>query len=114
MFDSNNPSKVWFITGCSTGIGRELAFAVLRSGQKVVVTARNTDTLAAFSEEFPEQVLALQLDMQISEQIVRASEQALQHFGKVDVLVNNAGYGLWGRAEELSMEQVRHQMEKRS
>jgi len=111
MFDSNNPSKVWFITGCSTGIGRELAFAVLRSGQKVVVTARNTDTLSAFSEEFPKQVLALQLDMQNPEQIVRASEQALQHFGRVDVLVNNAGYGLWGMAEELNMEQVRHQME---
>src|SRR5690625_1493569 len=83
----------WFITGCSTGFGRELAQQVLAAGDNAVITARNTDSLTELAESYPDTALAVPLDVTNAEQIDSAVEAAQQHFGAIDVLVNNAGYG---------------------
>lgn len=83
----------WLITGCSTGLGRALAQAVLAHGHNAVVTARNAATLEDIASGFPDTALALPLDVTDNAQISSAVEQAQTRFGSVDVLVNNAGYG---------------------
>jgi NAD(P)-dependent dehydrogenase (short-subunit alcohol dehydrogenase family) len=95
-------SRVWLVTGCSSGLGRALAEALVKRGHSVVATARNPDTLSALREMAPDQVLPLALDVTKPESIEAAREAALAWRGKVDVLVNNAGYGLVGAAEEVS------------
>src|SRR5699024_2739702 len=90
----------WFITGCSTGFGRELAQQVLAAGDNAVITARNTDSLTELAESYPDTALAVPLDVTNAEQIDSAVEAAQQHFGAVDVLVNNAGYGYRAAVEE--------------
>jgi NAD(P)-dependent dehydrogenase (short-subunit alcohol dehydrogenase family) len=92
--------KVWFITGCSTGFGRGLAEELLASGANVVVTARKLQQIADFSEKYPETALTLPLDVTDASAIAEAVEAALDRFGRVDVLVNNAGYGIAGGIEE--------------
>lgn len=91
---------VWFITGCSTGIGREIAKAALDEGYKVVVTARNPAKIADLVAGREEQALALQLDVTDPEQISAAASRAIDHFGQIDVLVNNAGVGYFSSVEE--------------
>jgi NAD(P)-dependent dehydrogenase (short-subunit alcohol dehydrogenase family) len=91
------PSLVWFITGCSTGLGRQLALSALASGARVVATARQAATLADLP---PERLLTLPLDVTDASQRAQAVAQALAHFGRIDVLVNNAGYGYQSTAEE--------------
>lgn len=93
-------SKTWFITGCSSGFGYELAQILLEAGHRVVVTARNIETVRPFERRFAERALCLALDVTSSEQITAAVTQAIRHFGGIDVLVNNAGYGLIGAVEE--------------
>ncbi len=100
-------SKVWFITGCSTGFGRELAKEVLQAGYKAVVTARNTNDIVDIVSAYPETALAVQLDVTNVEQIASSVEQATQHFGSIDVLVNNAGIGYFGAIEESDEAEVR-------
>ena len=90
----------WLITGCSTGLGRALAQAVLAKGDNAVVTARNTDSLQDLATEFPTTALAVALDVTEQSQVDEAVRQAEQHFGGVDVLVNNAGYGYRAAVEE--------------
>ena len=90
----------WFITGCSTGFGRELAQQVLAAGDNAVITARNTDSLTELAESYPNTALAVPLDVTNAEQIDSAVEAAQQHFGALDVLVNNAGYGYRAAVEE--------------
>ncbi|TWD82588.1 short-subunit dehydrogenase [Kribbella amoyensis] len=92
--------STWLITGCSTGLGRALAEAVLAAGHQAVVTARDAGTLASLAAEYPETALALPLDVTDRGQIAATVSQAESRFGGVDVLVNNAGYGYRAAVEE--------------
>ena len=104
-------SKVWFITGSSKGFGRVWAEAALERGDRVAATARNADTLTPLVEAYGDNVLALQLDVNDKAAIDAAVQQAHERFGRLDVVVNNAGYGLFGAIEELTEEQARQQIE---
>ncbi|BCW46920.1 oxidoreductase [Arthrobacter sp. StoSoilB5] len=90
----------WLITGCSTGLGRALAQAVLARGDNAVVTARDTSKLQDLAAEFPTTALAVALDVTEQSQIEAAMREAEERFGAVDVLVNNAGYGYRAAIEE--------------
>ena len=98
-------SLVWFITGCSTGFGRDLARHVLACGYRAVVTARKPDDLQEFSGSA--QALVLKLDVTDNVQVEAAVKAAHDRFGRIDVLVNNAGIGSFGAVEESEEEQVR-------
>jgi NADP-dependent 3-hydroxy acid dehydrogenase YdfG len=112
---TNSPSKttsrVWFITGCSSGFGRLLAEEVLKAGDKVVATARNIGTIADLEKNYPKTARAISLDVTHRDQIKTAVEQALDHFGHIDVLVNNAGYGLVAALEEATDEDIRREID---
>jgi NADP-dependent 3-hydroxy acid dehydrogenase YdfG len=108
MSDKN---KVWFITGSSTGFGRELAEQALERGYKVVATARKTETIEDLVEKYPETARAVKLDVTKGEDVKDSVAKAVEEFGTIDILVNNAGYGLGGGIEEPSMEQIRYQYE---
>ena len=106
---SHSEQPVWFITGCSTGFGRELAKQVLQRGYRAVITARNTDkinSLAAIGES-----LILKLDVTNQQQVDAAIEAATARFGSIDVLVNNAGIGYFAAVEESEEEQIRRMFE---
>jgi NAD(P)-dependent dehydrogenase (short-subunit alcohol dehydrogenase family) len=103
--------KVWFITGCSTGFGLELAKQVLESGQRVVMTARNTASLTELQARFPDHARSLELDLTNSASIATAAEAAHSAFGQIDVLVNNAGYGYIAAIEEGEDIEIRRQFE---
>lgn len=100
-------AKVWFITGSSRGFGRIWAEAALRRGDKVAATARDVKKLAGLSSEFGASMLPLELDVTRPEQVQAALTRAFEHFGRLDVVVNNAGYSLVGTIEESSAEDVR-------
>jgi NAD(P)-dependent dehydrogenase (short-subunit alcohol dehydrogenase family) len=104
-------TKIWFITGSSRGLGRNLTEAVLASGDKVAATARNTEALNDLVNQYPGQVFPIQLDVTNYPQVHKAVADAVAHFGKIDVLVNNAGFGIIGAAEAFTDEQVRSQLE---
>ncbi len=104
-------SKVWFITGTSKGFGRIWAEAALARGDKVAATARNTGSLADLVERFGDGVLPIQLDVTDKAAVEAAVGQAHDRFGRLDVVVNNAGYGLFGTIEEVTEEQARAQLE---
>lgn len=97
----------WLITGCSTGIGREIARAALEAGHSVVVTARRRETVADFVDTFGDRAVAVALDVTDKEQIAAAVAAADDAFGGVDVLVNNAGYGYMSAVEEGDDAEVR-------
>ncbi|TFV57461.1 SDR family NAD(P)-dependent oxidoreductase [Mycobacterium sp. PS03-16] len=97
----------WLVTGCSTGIGREIARAALEAGHSVVVTARRPESVAEFAETFGERVAVAALDVTDKAQIAAAVQTAEDAFGGVDVLVNNAGNGYLSAVEEGEDEQVR-------
>lgn len=103
--------RVWLITGSSTGFGRALVEAVLQRGEIVVATARNPQQLKELEAQYPERVLATQLDVTKKEEVREVVNRAIATFGKIDVLVNNAGYGSLGAIEELSDALVRQQYE---
>lgn len=103
--------KVWFITGTSKGFGRIWATAALERGDKVVATARNAFTLSELVERYGESVLPLALDVTDKAAVDHAVATAHDHFGRLDVVVNNAGYGLFGMVEEVSEQQAREQLE---
>ena len=88
-----NENAVWFITGCSTGFGRELAQIVLKRGWRAVVTARDAGRVQDLTQGHEDNALALALDVNSHDQIADAVRQAEDRFGAIDVLVNNAGYG---------------------
>ncbi|GAB4017993.1 oxidoreductase [Spirosoma koreense] len=104
-------TKVWFITGSSRGLGRSLTEAVLAKGDKVVATARQPKQLAELDQKYPDQIYSIQLDVTDRDQIRSAVEEAIERFGRIDVLVNNAGFGITGAAEAFTNEQVRSQLE---
>ncbi|HRO45455.1 oxidoreductase [Agriterribacter sp.] len=103
--------KVWFITGCSTGFGRELAKYVLKLGYKAAVTSRNADDVKDITAPYEDSSIAMALDVTKQEEINAAVTQALQKFGRIDVLVNNAGIGYFGAIEESEEEEVRRMFE---
>ena len=90
----------WLITGCSTGLGRHLAEAVLARGYNAIVTARDSVKVQDLVDEYPDTALALALDVTDGTQVTNAVRQAEERFGSVDVLVNNAGYGYRAAVEE--------------
>jgi NAD(P)-dependent dehydrogenase (short-subunit alcohol dehydrogenase family) len=105
MADATNPTsshagKIWFITGTSTGFGRLLAEEVLKSGGKVLATARKIDQIADLKQRYPETARIFALDVTRPEQIQSVAKEAIAAFGRVDALVNNAGYGIAGGVEE--------------
>ncbi|MGW2505219.1 SDR family oxidoreductase [Streptomyces sp. NPDC001588] len=103
--------KVWFITGTSRGFGREWAEAALERGDRVAATARNIESLKALTDSYGDRVLALQLDVTDKAAVDTAVAHAHEHFGRLDVVVNNAGYGLFGTIEEVSEDEARAQIE---
>ena len=105
MADSANTrqaGKVWLITGASTGFGREMAEQLLAGGAKVVATARRPEQLQTLAARYPETSLVVALDVTEDASVKAAVDAALSRFGGVDVLVNNAGYGLAGAVEEVT------------
>ena len=104
-------SPVWLITGCSTGFGRELATVLLDQGKRVAVTARNPADVQDLVDGRGEQALALALDVTDAEQVRDAVAKAEAHFGRIDVLVNNAGIGYFGAVEESDEAEVRRMFE---
>ena len=101
MADSTS-SRVWFITGSSTGFGHLLAKELLRRGERVIATARDVSKLEDLTRQYPEKVRAFTLDVTKPAEIESVAPQAIAAFGHVDVLVNNAGYGVGGAIEEVS------------
>ena len=107
----NTNSPVWFITGCSSGFGRELAKLILQRGWKAVITARNIDQVKDIAEGYENTALVLPLDVNKKEQVSSAVAKAEETFGRIDVLVNNAGYGYFSSIEEGEEEKIRSQFE---
>ncbi len=103
--------KTWFITGTSRGFGREWAVAALDRGDRVAATARDVDSIKDLSQEYGAAVLPLALDVTDRDADFAAVARAHEHFGRLDVVVNNAGYGHFGMVEELSEADARDQME---
>ncbi|KAH9939452.1 hypothetical protein B0H21DRAFT_698452 [Amylocystis lapponica] len=105
-------SRVWFITGSSQGIGRALLEEILSIGERAVATLRKPAVLTPLVEKYPaSQLLVLPLDVTNEAQIIAAFEEAKKHFGRLDVVVNNAGYGLEGEIEATTDEDARRQIE---
>ncbi len=103
--------QTWFITGTSSGFGRAFAEHALAQGHRVVATARRVDALADLVARAPDRVLALELDVTVAGEPERAIHAAVARFGRIDVLVNNAGYGVVGALEETPDAELRAQME---
>jgi NAD(P)-dependent dehydrogenase (short-subunit alcohol dehydrogenase family) len=103
--------KVWFITGCSRGFGREWAIGALERGDRVAATARDVSTLDDLVSTYGDAILPIELDVTDRAGDFAAVEQAHERFGRLDVVVNNAGYGQFGFIEELSEDDFRAQME---
>jgi NAD(P)-dependent dehydrogenase (short-subunit alcohol dehydrogenase family) len=104
-------AKIWFITGASRGFGREWAEAALERGDTVAATARNLGTLDPLVERYGDAILPLQLDVTNRSTAFETVKRAADHFGKLDVVINNAGYGHFGMVEELTEDEVRSQLE---
>jgi NAD(P)-dependent dehydrogenase (short-subunit alcohol dehydrogenase family) len=103
--------KTWFITGTSRGFGREWAIAALDRGDKVAATARNVSTLDDLAAKYGDAILPMQLDVTDRAAGFAAVRQAHEHFGRLDIVVNNAGYGQFGMVEEISEVEIRAQLE---
>lgn len=108
---AQNDTKVWLITGCSTGFGRALAEAVLAKGYRLIATARKPEQLQDLVEKYAGQVHTLSLDVTNLDNIRSAIAEAKDAFGRIDVLVNNAGYGSLGAIEEVSDETIKRQFD---
>jgi NAD(P)-dependent dehydrogenase (short-subunit alcohol dehydrogenase family) len=104
-------ARTWFITGSSRGFGREWAIAALERGDSVAATARDTSTLDDLVERFGDRILPLKLDVTDRAAVFAAVAAAHERFGRLDVVVNNAGYGQFGLIEEISEDEARAQFE---
>jgi hypothetical protein len=98
--------KTWFITGCSTGFGRQLAQAVLAHGHRVVVTARDPEQVVDIAQEGGRRALALKLDVTDHEQVISTIDRVVETFGDIDVLVNNSGIGCFAAVEQSADDQT--------
>ena len=103
--------KVWLITGCSTGFGRELATYVLAQGYQAAVAARNTEDVKDIIAGNEDNAISIKLDVTKPEQIKDAVQKTKEKFGRIDVLVNNAGIGYFGAIEESEDDAVRNMFE---
>lgn len=103
--------KVWFITGATRGIGAEIVKAALAAGERVVATGRNRDQIAANFKEHSERLLPVELDVTKELHAFAAVETAVARFGRIDVLVNNAGYGQLGMFEENTASEIQRQFD---
>ena len=108
---NTDSAPVWFITGCSTGLGRALAQRVLEHGHRAVVTARNADQISDIIASYPDTALGLSLDVNDVNLVEAALAQTKQRFGDIDVLVNNAGYGYLAAVEEGEEQDIRDMFE---
>jgi NAD(P)-dependent dehydrogenase (short-subunit alcohol dehydrogenase family) len=104
-------TKVWFVTGSSTGFGRILAQQLLERGETVVATARKPEQLEDLAKTYPDRALTVRLDVTKPAEVREAVNKAIATFGRIDVLVNNAGYGTMGAIEEVTDAEVRQQYE---
>jgi NAD(P)-dependent dehydrogenase (short-subunit alcohol dehydrogenase family) len=104
-------AKTWFITGTSRGFGREWAIAALDRGDKVAATARDISSLDDLVARYGAGILPIQLDVTDRDAGFAAVRQAHEHFGRLDVIVNNAGYGQFGMVEEISEQEIRAELE---
>lgn len=104
---TNKKEKVWFITGTSRGFGRIWTEALLKRGDKVAATARNLASIADFKEKYGDSVLTLELDVTNTAQVNATVVQAHAHFGRLDIVLNNAGYSLVGTIEEAGADDIR-------
>ncbi|PSK87493.1 NADP-dependent 3-hydroxy acid dehydrogenase YdfG [Murinocardiopsis flavida] len=104
-------SKVWFVTGSSRGLGRSFVEAALARGDKVAATARSTESLDALAVAYGDAVLPLALDVTDKTAVFASVRRAEEHFGRIDVVVNNAGYAQIGAIEELTEQELRDQLE---
>jgi NAD(P)-dependent dehydrogenase (short-subunit alcohol dehydrogenase family) len=111
LFQEISMSRVWFITGTSRGFGRVWAEAALGRGDKVAATARNIGTLTDLVDHYGDNVLPITLDVTGKSAVEQAVKAAHAHFGRLDVVVNNAGYGLFAMTEEVTEQQARAQFE---
>ena len=100
------PPFVWLISGCSTGFGREIAISALEAGDMVAVTSRNTEDIRDICNKYPSTSVALNLDVTYTDQIIECVRNVISKFGRIDVLVNNAGYGYLSAIEEGEGEEV--------
>lgn len=103
--------RIWFITGASRGLGKALVAAVATHGDQIFATARNMDAVRALATRYPRHVASAALDVTDAAAAGAAVDAAIQRFGRIDVLVNNAGYGLAGAVEEPDEDQIRAQFE---
>lgn len=104
------PRKTWFITGATSGLGLEMAHQLLARGDEVVVTSRRPGSSADLQKQYGDRVLVVQLDLTDTASIQAAVDSAFERCGRIDVIVSNAGYGLFGAAEELTNAQIDHQI----
>jgi NAD(P)-dependent dehydrogenase (short-subunit alcohol dehydrogenase family) len=103
--------KIWFITGASKGFGREWTEAALERGDKVAAVSRSATAFDDLVGKYDEAILPLRVDVTDRVAVTAAVQQAIERFGRLDVVVNNAGYGLFGMVEEVTEEQARAQVE---
>jgi NAD(P)-dependent dehydrogenase (short-subunit alcohol dehydrogenase family) len=108
---TNTDGRVWLITGCSAGFGREIALAALAAGDRVLATARRPETLADLRERGGDRLRTAALDVTDAGQVDTAVQAALEAFGRIDVVVNNAGSGSVGAVEELTLAELRELMD---
>jgi NAD(P)-dependent dehydrogenase (short-subunit alcohol dehydrogenase family) len=111
MIEQRRQQRVWFVTGSSSGFGRAVSEAVLDHGDRLVATARDVDDLRALTSQGGERALTLRLDVTDATAAKQVVNEAVAHFGRLDVVFNNAGYGHVGAVEELTEEELRQQIE---
>lgn len=104
-------TKIWLVTGASTGLGRAIVERAVAHGDAVIATARNLSSLEGIADEFPDRIMAVTLDVTSVASIETAVAAALERFGRIDVLVNNAGFGMFGAFEETPDTELRAAME---
>ncbi|WP_413721372.1 SDR family oxidoreductase [Sodalis sp. RH24] len=104
-------SRTWFITGTSSGLGRELTEKLLARGDRVAATLRKTGALDDLLARYGDRLWVASLDVTDTQQVHRVFDQAVAHWGRIDIVVSNAGYAVFGAGEEASDEQIRHQID---
>jgi NAD(P)-dependent dehydrogenase (short-subunit alcohol dehydrogenase family) len=104
-------NKIWFVTGSSRGLGRTLVEAILAAGDRVIATARKPEELKDLSATYADSIRAVKLDVTSPADVEKAVATAVEAFGRIDVLINNAGYGFLGAFEEMSADEFKGQID---